>query len=303
MKHPALYWLLGAILPLLLSACGDTFTRDDDDTMYGEDDDDTADDDTGDDDTSGPNNVPTAMAGETAYIDLGDTAELDGSDSSDPDGDTLEFSWELTSEPQDNTAALVDTDTEFPTITPDVTGAYQATLTVTDPGGLSDSDQVSIWVAAGNEAPIADAGGNQTVDQGDTVQLDGSGSQDPNGDSLDFYWSVVSYPGSAPTLANGTSPIPTFVASDLGVYVLDLVVNDGVLSSAPDTVEITVEEGGGDDGGCFSCYAYVPGDPHPNVQLSISGEDTSRAKVNVPLLLFTLFSVVTLLRSAVLRRR
>lgn len=296
MKNPAIHGLLGIILPLLLLACGDTFTRDDDDTLYGEDDDSADDDSVGDDDTSGPNNVPTAIAGDTAYIDLGDTAELDGSDSSDPDGDSLEFSWELTSEPQDNTAVLIDADTEFPTITPDVTGAFQATLTVTDPGGLSDSDQMSIWVAAGNEAPIADAGGDQTVDQGDTVQLDGSGSQDPNGDSLDFYWSVVSYPGSAPTLSNGTSPIPSFSAADLGVYVLDLVVNDGVLSSAPDTVEITVEEAGGDDGGCFSCYAYVPGDPHPNVQLSISGQNQGRAKVNVPLLVFTVVGIVALLR-------
>ena len=41
-----------------------------------------------------------------------------------------------------------------------------------------------------NRTPLADAGPDQTIESGDMVYLDGSGSDDPDGDVLDFYWDM-----------------------------------------------------------------------------------------------------------------
>jgi hypothetical protein len=63
-----------------------------------------------------------------------------------------------------------------------------------------------------NQPPVANAGANQSVTLGSTVQLDGSGSTDPNGLALTYQWSLISKPsGSNATLNNTTAPrlLPT----------------------------------------------------------------------------------------------
>lgn len=259
--------LILLLLPLLLSACGDTFYTGDDD-VYGEDDDAADDDSAGDDDAAdddgdddgGPNHAPVAEAGNTLFIDLGDTAYLDGTGSYDPDGDVLDYLWEIISAPQGSTVPLAGETSVNPSLTPAVDGVFEIKLTVADPGGLEGDDVTSVWVAAGNQPPIADAGPDQTVDQNDAVHLDGSASVDPNGDPLDYWWAFLTFPGaSAPVFDDPTSPTPTFDAGDLGVYVIELVVSDGQLSSNPDDVLINSQEGGGGD--CLECAAYLPAEP------------------------------------------
>ncbi len=96
-----------------------------------------------------------------------------------------------------------------------------------------------------NTPPTAEAGPAQTVGSGATVNLDGSGSDanDP-GQTLSYAWSQNS--GPAVTLQNETTATPSFTAPTLvagaadATIVLQLVVNDGVENSAPDTVTITV---------------------------------------------------------------
>ncbi|MFQ5788156.1 MAG: PKD domain-containing protein, partial [Thermodesulfobacteriota bacterium] len=88
-----------------------------------------------------------------------------------------------------------------------------------------------------NIPPIADAGPDQTVFVGDTVQLDGTGSSDADGDTLDIFWSFISRPDSSnATLSNPTDLQPTFVVDAFGNYVLEIIVNDGTDDSEPDTV-------------------------------------------------------------------
>jgi len=98
-------------------------------------------------------------------------------------------------------------------------------------------------VTTGNSAPVADAGPAQTVLVGDTVTLDGSASSDVDGDPLSFSWSLTTVPVGSAAVVDATDPVhPTFVADLPGTYVAQLIVNDGLTDSVPDTVTITVNQ-------------------------------------------------------------
>ena len=89
--------------------------------------------------------------------------------------------------------------------------------------------------------PVADAGPDQTVLKGEVVQLDGSGSYDPDDDPLTYIWSFVVKPeGSAAVLSDPNAVRPTFIADAVGRYVLELKVDDGRGGIDTDEVEIIV---------------------------------------------------------------
>lgn len=90
-----------------------------------------------------------------------------------------------------------------------------------------------------NAPPIANAGPDQSfecVTGPVAVTLDGSASIDPEGAPLGFSWSA----GGSP-IASGASPVVSLAP---GVHSIDLVVNDGALDSAPDSVQISIAADG-----------------------------------------------------------
>ena len=92
-----------------------------------------------------------------------------------------------------------------------------------------------------NSIPVADPGANQTGTVGATVQLDGSGSSDADGDLLTYTWSILSQPtGGTAAFLNAHIVNPSFVPNVAGLYVTQLIVNDGKVDSAPKTVTITI---------------------------------------------------------------
>jgi hypothetical protein len=187
-----------------------------------------------------PNRAPVADAGSDGSVSTGSLVTLDGSGSSDPDGDALTFAWRFTSRPAGSLAALSDANAVAPTFTPDLDGAYVIELVVGD--GLLESapDSVTFTATTPNRAPVADAGSDGSVEVGSLVTLDGSGSSDPDGDALTFAWRFTSRPeGSLAALSDTTAPSPTFVADLVGDYVIELVVNDGSLDGPADTVTVT----------------------------------------------------------------
>ena len=184
------------------------------------------------------NSPPVADAGADRTVPLHSVVQLDGSGSSDVDGDPLTFEWVLTTRPAGSTAALDDPGAVRPSFEVDVPGGYAARLTVHDGAAASQPD--TVVVRTDNSPPVADAGPDQTVGVGQRVTLDGSGSTDVDGDPLTYAWSLIQRPaGSAATLGNDTAVSADFGADVPGTYVVQLIVDDGLAESAPDTVTIT----------------------------------------------------------------
>jgi hypothetical protein len=183
---------------------------------------------------------PTANAGTAQSVATGSTASLDGSGSADPNGDSLTFSWSLTTRPTGSSASLSGPTGVKPTFVPDVAGTYVVTLVVNDGKIDSAASTVAITATVANSPPVANAGAAQNVIAGSVVALDGTGSTDANGDQITYSWSLTSRPaGSTATLTAGTSPKPTFIADIAGSYVASLVVSDGKSTSPVASVTIT----------------------------------------------------------------
>ena len=90
------------------------------------------------------NTSPIANAGDDQSVNVGGTVTLDGSGSSDPDGDPLTFNWAFSSIPAGSTAILDNPSSVNPSFTADVAGTYVVSLTVNDGALDSESDTVTI---------------------------------------------------------------------------------------------------------------------------------------------------------------
>lgn len=185
----------------------------------------------------GGNTIPVAQPGPDQTVYVGMTVQLDGTDSTDVDGNLLRYHWTMLSQPAGSTATLSDATAIRPTLTIDVPGAYAIQLIVND--GTVDSVPDTVTLTTSNSPPVAHAGPDQTVLVTQSVLLNGSGSHDVDGDPLSFNWSFVSIPsGSGATLSNPTSSMPDFLVDLPGTYQVQLMVNDGNADSVPNMVII-----------------------------------------------------------------
>jgi len=181
------------------------------------------------------NSAPVANAGPDQSGQVGTTLTLDGSASSDADGNPLTYQWSLVSKPAGSTAALVNPTAVRPTLTLDKAGDYVVRLLVNDGKAASAPDTVKLSTV--NSQPLANAGPDQSGKVGARITLDGSASSDADGDTLTHQWSLISQPdGSSAALSNATSIRPSLTPDKAGTYVVQLIVNDGLGSSEPDTV-------------------------------------------------------------------
>ena len=118
----------------------------------------------------------------------GTTVTLDGSASSDPDGNALTYKWTAPAG-----ITLSSATSAKPTfIAPEVTANTNYTFALVVNDGTIDSpiDQVVITVKNVNKAPIANGGIDKSVNEGAIVTLDGSASSDPDGNPLTYKWTA-----------------------------------------------------------------------------------------------------------------
>lgn len=191
------------------------------------------------------NTVPVANAGADVSVETGNTVTLAGS-GTDADGDALSYLWTIVTMPSGSSAALSDAEIAASTITPDAAGVYTLSLTVNDGTANSDADTMTITATKPNTIPVntppvANAGNDQTVTLGAGISLSASASTDADSDPLSYTWSIVSAPSSSSAALSDTAIVNPSITPDLlGTYTISLVVNDGTVDSAADTVLITV---------------------------------------------------------------
>lgn len=120
-------------------------------------------------------------------------------------------------------------------------GSDVFTYTVSDSNGGSDTATVTVMVALGNTAPVADAGGPYTVNEGQSVMLDASGTTDGEQDpaTLLYAWD---FDGDG-QYDDATGIMPAFSALTLDgplTVTVGLQVMDGGGLMGTDTAVITI---------------------------------------------------------------
>jgi len=181
------------------------------------------------------NAKPVANAGIDQFVQVGDVVALDASASSDPNKDTLSYEW--TAPVDMSLSSTTAAKPSFTVATGTKAGVLTFNLTVSDGQGGSASESMEMTIL--NTAPSAMAGSDQRRVINNNINLDGSGSSDPNGDSLTYRWSVSTAPsGSTATLVDPTLAKANFTPDVEGDYTLQLEVKDS-LDSAIDSLVLT----------------------------------------------------------------
>jgi len=217
------------------------------------------------------NDPPSADAGSDQTVDEGATVDLDASASSDPDGDDLSYSWTQTGGPD---VSLSDAQTATPSFDapaePQQPQTYTFEVTVSD-GQATDTDTVSVTVEPVNDPPTVDAGSDQTVTEGDSVQLAGSAS-DVDDSSLTYSWTQTG--GSSVTLSDADTATPTFTAPDVdadATLTFEVSVSDGQATDT-DAVTVTVTA---DNQPPTADFTVDPSSPAPGEQVSFDASASS----------------------------
>ncbi|HEX5752697.1 MAG TPA: myxosortase-dependent M36 family metallopeptidase [Archangium sp.] len=185
------------------------------------------------------NRAPAVNAGVDGSVNERESYTLSGS-ASDPDGDTLSYSWVQVS---GTPVALSGATSASATFTaPDTASGETLTfrLTVSD-GKVTSSDMVSVTVNDVNRAPVVTAS-SVTVDERSTATLEATAS-DADGDTLSYSWTQVS--GTAVTLSGANTARATFSTGEVSadsVLTFRVTVSDGRGATATQDVVVNVRQ-------------------------------------------------------------
>ena len=160
------------------------------------------------------NHPPTANAGGPYTGTINQAIAFTGAASTDPDAtDTLTYSWDF-----GDGATGTGVTPPHPYTTAKL---YTVTLTVSDGHDASDTTTITVAVAAPNRTPTANPGGPYAGEANVAVVVDGTASNDPDGDALAYSWDF------GDSSSKSTDPKPSHIYSQAGTYTISLTVGDG----------------------------------------------------------------------------
>ena len=170
------------------------------------------------------------------------TLSGEGSGDTDPNDSIKTYHWEKLSGPP--SCEIISSFSKTTLVKNLQLGIYHFELKVTDVVGLSSTDTVQVSVNATGEPPIANAGRDTAInllfchDQSGFIELDGSGSFDPDHTPLTFHWSKIKGPDNARINSPYTSKT-RIEGISAGDYGFELLVSDAGGKSSRDTVLIS----------------------------------------------------------------
>lgn len=188
---------------------------------------------------AGPNTAPAANLVLSGLVQAGGSASdvsastsselsLNGSTSTDPEGDTMTYKWSVT-KPAASKLTLANATTATQAITPDVAGVYVVTLRVTDSKGAFTEKAITINVRD-NVAPVTNVAvtasynavtttmTTQGLNVGSAVVLNAQGSTDVDGDAVTTTWTLIDKPATSQTGLTVDGKISRFTADVEGTY-------------------------------------------------------------------------------------
>ena len=188
------------------------------------------------------NIAPIANAGANQSITLPINSVILSGSGTDVDGTITAYAWTKISGPAAGT--ITNPTTAATSVTGLVAGVYSFELRVTDNNGATDTDTIQVTVnVAGNIAPTANAGANQSITlPTNSVILSGSGT-DVDGTITAYAWTKISGP-AAGTITNPTTAATSVTALTAGVYRFELTVTDNNGAIDTDTMQVTVNVAG-----------------------------------------------------------
>ena len=186
----------------------------------------------------GASNIPpTSNAGTDKAVTLPTTTTTLTGSGADSDGTIASYLWTKQSGPAGGT--ITSSTSATTGITALQAGTYVFRLRVTDNGGATATDDVTVSVSATNVAPISNAGSDKVITLPTTsTTLIGSGS-DADGTISAYLWTKVSGPTGG-TISTSTTSTTNITALQQGVYVFRLRVTDNVGAVGNDDVTVTV---------------------------------------------------------------
>ena len=187
--------------------------------------------------TARPNIPPIANAGDDQTVFSGQSVVFSGT-GSDQDGQVVRYQWDFNG---DGVWDYESPSSGSATWTYDNPGTYESKLRVTDDLGAMAEDTAVVTVEL-KGPPVADAGGDQSVNCGDDVQFDGSGSKDPDGQRLTFSWDFDDRDGIQ---TDAMGPDVDHVYTRGGDYTVTLTVSNELGKTARDTALVTVTQTAG----------------------------------------------------------
>ncbi len=178
-----------------------------------------------DDLSTSPNQPPTAVIIAEDQGDSGLPLLFDASNSFDPEGDTLSYSWDF------GDGAISQSEQQLHAFT--AAGFYAVVLTVVDSEGDSDTDALRIEVID-NQPPVIVWNPSTVSTIGTAIIFDTSSSYDPDGTIASIDWDF----GDSTAIQNGVQTSHTYVAE--GTYTITVGVTDDRGSRVTDSAQIVI---------------------------------------------------------------